>query len=394
MKKHGHKVLKAQNFDLWQKMAVNNSQNKTKVLFVNLHGNMAGAEQSLYTLVKLLKGLVLTAGVCPAKSNLAKKLGSQKCITYNIKSPPRQSCRHLIWSPYFAIINFQMLLAVAKAKPDIIHANEAKAVLASILAKIIGRKKLIWHVRNYPKSALITRFCAAFCTHIIAVSKSVKNQLVDHGIKENHITVVYNDVEAGLGLDKKTHKNNTSFRFSCIGQLVGWKNHFLFIEAAEEFCKQGQRVDFFIVGDDIFGRDEKYKKELLERIKASPISSKIHIESWKNDLNSTWPQTDCLIHTADREPFGRVLIEAMANNVAVIAADSCGPAEIIKNGFNGLLFRAGHVEQLVNKMKMIFLNEELRMELVENAKKHVESNFSAKSTAEKIFAIYKKVMAT
>ena len=106
-----------------------------------------------------------------------------------------------------------------------------------------------------------------------------------------------------------------------------------------------------------------------------------------------WQKIDCVIHTADAEPFGRVIIEAMAHGVGVISAAGGGPLEIIENGRTGLLFAPDDIEELVCAMKAIFDNRELIHELAANGRHHVVSNFPASKTAEKIAKVYKELTA-
>ena len=138
--------------------------------------------------------------------------------------------------------------------------------------------------------------------------------------------------------------------------------------------------------------DGRYKKELVNRVKASPFASDIKIIGWQNDLASYWPKIGCLVHTADSEPFGRVIIEAMANSVPVIAVAGCGPAEIITNGRAGLLFDPGGIEGLFKAMKTIYQNRELAHNLVINARQHIISRFQAKHAAEKISKVYEELI--
>jgi glycosyltransferase involved in cell wall biosynthesis len=106
-----------------------------------------------------------------------------------------------------------------------------------------------------------------------------------------------------------------------------------------------------------------------------------------------WPKIDCLVHTAETEPFGRIIIEAMSHCIPVIAAAGGGPAEIITHGKTGLLFSPNDIEDLLKAMKTISENKHMAQNLAQNARQHVSLNFQATQTAEKITTVYEKLIA-
>ncbi|HEU4730490.1 MAG TPA: glycosyltransferase, partial [Kofleriaceae bacterium] len=55
-------------------------------------------------------------------------------------------------------------------------------------------------------------------------------------------------------------------------------------------------------------------------------------------IPALFPAADLLLHCCVDEPFGLVLVEAMAMRLPVIAADRAGPRELIVDGETGLLF--------------------------------------------------------
>ncbi|MHC4737941.1 MAG: glycosyltransferase family 4 protein, partial [Planctomycetota bacterium] len=167
----------------------------------------------------------------------------------------------------------------------------------------------------------------------------------------------------------------------------------LFIKAAERFLQDGQKARFILIGDDIFGRNCSYKKELINRVKTSPFVPDIKIIGWQDNLASYWPWIDYLVHTADTEPFGRVIIEAMVHGVPIIAAAGCGPVEIITNHKTGLLFAPDDIEKLLWAMKTISQDRELAHNLAINARQYVVSNFEARKTAERISKVYEELIA-
>lgn len=363
-----------------------------RVLCVNLEGSIAGAEQSFLLLVRFAPKTVQISVVCPA-GVLTDKLSRLGVRTYRISSSPRTFNYFFTWLFYLAIVNLQLILIVFKEKPQIIHANSTKAVLASILPRVFVRHKLIWHMRDLRCLRLPARICGCLSSKVIAVSRTVKDKLIGLGVKAESIEVICNGVAPDDPPVKIGERDQNSITFANIGQFVPWKKQFLFVEAAERFLQDGQKARFLLIGDDIFGRDNKYKKELINRVKNSPFASVIKIIGWQDNLDLYWAQIDCLIHTADSEPFGRVIIEAMVHGVPVVAAAGCGPAEIIAGGKTGILFAPNDVEELLKAMKTISQDRELAHNLAINARQHIVSNFQARKTAERISKIYEELIA-
>ena len=110
-------------------------------------------------------------------------------------------------------------------------------------------------------------------------------------------------------------------------------------------------------------------------------------------MDRIWAEVDCLVHTAEHEPFGRAIIEAMAAGVPVIAVDSCGPSEIIQHGRTGLLVRPGDDVAVAEAMLRIARDRSFADTLVQAARETVYSRFRAEDTARRVAAVYEEVLA-
>ena len=362
-----------------------------RVLCVNLEGSIAGAEQSFLLFVRFVPKTIQISVACP-KGVLTEKLRNLGVRTYQIPSPPRKFNLPVIWLFYLAIVNIRLFLIVLKTRPQIIHANSTKAVLAVVLARVFAGSKLIWHMRDLRCSRLLAKICSCLSSKVIAVSRVVKNRLIGLGVNSELIEIIYNGIAAD-DIETRGKNQSGSVTFANIGQFVPWKKQFLFIEAAERFLQEDCNTGFILIGDDIFARDGRCKQELINRVRTSSFAQNIKIIGWQDNLDSFWPKIDCLVHTADTEPFGRVIIEAMAHGVPVIATAGGGPAEIITNGSTGLLFDPDDLEGLIWAMKTISQDKELAHNLAANGREHIVSNFQARKTAERIANVYEELMA-
>lgn len=364
-----------------------------RVLFVNLECNVAGAERSLLLLVKYIVKDTSVLVASPCSGVLAEEVQRLGAESFGIRQPPRRFNWFGVWMLYFLRVNVQMVSIIWKTRPALIHANSAKAVLAVAIAAFLTRRKVVWHARDLVLSKSVVYICSRLCCRIIAVSETVKKSLVSRGAPQEKICVVHNGVEAKSTLNFNKARCNAGVpTFANIGQFVPWKRQDLFIDAAVAFLKSGSQANFIIVGDDIFGRDNEYKKYLLRKVKMSPFNKNFIFKGWQKDIESLWTQIDCLVHTADAEPFGRVIIEAMAQDIPVIAANSCGPAEIINDGVTGLLFKAGDVSDMTRAMQRIVSDTEFARELGQAGYHCVLSDFTAVKTANKIKEIYRGIL--
>jgi glycosyltransferase involved in cell wall biosynthesis len=366
---------------------------------VNLEGSIAGAERSLLLLVKHLKDEFVLSAACPPQSPLAQALREMAIDCYALPAPPRRY-RSLWSSPYWVRTAWKTAGIALKAKADIIHANSFAAGAASLPAALMTRKKLIIHARDFSRGGIGLGLCTRYCEKIIAVSRAVKNDLVERGTQADKIKVVYNGVgnastEASApdktAPDNRTDGDNHEFVFAQVGQLVPWKNHKFFLAAAVRVAQALPTARFSLIGDDIFGRDSRYRTSLLGHISDSGIAEKVKLTGWQQNMQKLWPGITCLVHTAECEPFGRAIIEAMAHKVPVIAASGGGPSEIIESGKTGILVKAGDIDELSEAMLRIAQDNELAKNLGQAGYRRAISDFTAEKTAAQMRQIYSQV---
>jgi len=373
-----------------------------RVLLVNLQGVIGGAERSLLLIVKHLRSQFLISVACPPASRLSEALASIGIKCHKLPRPPRYSCLSLSYIVYCLRTSFYLTRTILKARPDIIHANSIYAWPASVLAAVATRRKLVLHARDLANFGPLAKFCSRFSKKVIAVSNAVKDALIKQGVNPDKIEVVYNGIDGTCLLPGENEKTpiaqsaseKHSFVFAHVGQLVPWKNHIAFLKAASHAAPFVPTARFVFIGDDISGRDSAYKRHLLSYVENSAIAKRISFLGWQEDMNQVWPKINCLVHTTDREPFGRVIIEAMAHKVPVIAVDACGPSEIIQNGRAGILVSAGDIEELTEAMLKVALDAQLAKKLTAAAYDCVCSDFTADRTATRVRQIYEEVLAT
>lgn len=360
-----------------------------KVLIVNLEGKIGGAETSLLLMVKYLQKNCSVGVACPGKSPLSQALVAMKANFYELNNLRKYNYSSVRNFTYWLKTSSRLIKIVKKENPDFIHANSFYAGLPCILAAVYTRKKIILHARDLINFNLMLRLIGIFCQKVIATSDNVKNDLVSKGLNPEKVEVITNGVdESEYSTDFIKYGLRNQFVFANVGQFVPWKNQINFLKASSIAAKDIPSSRFAVVGDDIFGRNSDYKKSITDYARTLPIKNRIDFWGWQKDMRDVWPKVDCLVHCAEREPFGRVIIEAMAHKIPVIAINSCGPSEIIQNGKTGILIQPGDISGLSKAMITIAEDKKYAQKLGEAGCEKVKSTFLAEKTAEKIHKLY------
>ncbi len=105
------------------------------------------------------------------------------------------------------------------------------------------------------------------------------------------------------------------------------------------------------------------------------------------DLVNAYRSADAFIFPSTTETFGLVALEAMACRVPVIAAESGGVLDTVRDGYNGLYFDPAHPEQMGELVGRLRADPAWRNELAENALRHARSQ-SWRATMDQLIDYY------
>ena len=72
------------------------------------------------------------------------------------------------------------------------------------------------------------------------------------------------------------------------------------------------------------------------------------------------------------------------SSCALVATETGGIVEIVKNGFNGYTFQIGNKEQLIEKIEILLEDEVLRAQMGKNALNFIDNNFSNEDLEDKL----------
>ena len=140
------------------------------------------------------------------------------------------------------------------------------------------------------------------------------------------------------------------------GRLVPWKGQRTFLQAFALACAGHPEAEAWLIG----GGDATYEAALREEARRLGIQDRTRFLGHRDDVRELVRQCDVAVHCSEREPFGLVIIEAMACGLPVIAADVQGPREIIRPGETGFLAPAGDAGAFAAVLRRLLEDGELR----------------------------------
>lgn len=311
--------------------------------------------------------------------------------------------------------NFIKIMSlIKKFQPDILHLFEEPSSfvcteLISILKIFSPNTKIIlesFENLNVPQRYLyyyIQKFNLNNTDMLLTVPEEGKMLWKNRGYK-NIISKI------NVGIDERFFfKNNNSInlknleflnireniRICYIGRVVYEKGLHLLVNSFSMLLKnEGVDADLLIVGNG----NSDYINDLKNIANQFGVTDKIFfIDSVdSNYLVSIYSKCDILVlpsitTTKWKEQFGRVLIEAMACEVAVIGSSSGEIPNVI--GDAGLIFKEGDGYDLYQKLKTLVINNNLRNELISKGKKMVENMYTWTAVAKQLKKYYSEIIS-
>jgi glycosyltransferase involved in cell wall biosynthesis len=301
--------------------------------------------------------------------------------------------------PFLVIKLSEMLSRVERryGSIDVVHSHYPSTALASLMwRKIFGGKALfVLTVHGEYSGNIFDRFIFSNYDVICAVSNYIKQQIIrKFHVDPTRIKVLHNavdtnffkfdEVRAKMFREKLGIQNEPLLLY--VGRIVPEKGLDKLIKAMPLILSKFPTAKLLIIGPkgDFSGERSQYFSYISHMIKSLKIeNSVIYLGSLpSHELVGAYSAADvCIVPSIWNEPFGLVVLEAMACSKPVVAFNVGGIPEIISNGVDGFLVPRGDVKELASKILFLLEHPEIRIEMGRNARKKVEREFSYKRLA-------------
>lgn len=170
-----------------------------------------------------------------------------------------------------------------------------------------------------------------------------------------------------------------------LSRLCAEKDVTTLLQAAPAVLDSAPETYFAIYGDGPLAAD---LKALAERL---GVAGHVLFLGYQPDAAKHLPAGDVFALSAFAEPFGISILEAMAAGLPVVAANSAGPAEILRGGKDGLLFEPRDPTTLAGCLIRALTDASLRADLAARSLRRVR-DFEERTVAARMEEIYQEVL--
>ena len=224
---------------------------------------------------------------------------------------------------------------------------------------------------GWRRAARIVAISACVADTLAAISRAApeRTTLVYNGVDRERFRPQRSrdDVRAEFGVPADATVIGT------VGQLVPWKRQDLFLEAAAHILAHLPQTWFLVVGADLFGEHAAYVAELRALAAGLSLGDRAVFTGYREDVAAVMAAMDLMLHPAEEEPLGRAVLEAMSLGVPCVAADACGPAEIIEDGISGILTPPGDAQAMAARAVELLSRPRSVQRMGEAAMRRVET---------------------
>ncbi len=361
------------------------------ILYLNPSADIGGAERSLYQMLILLDKKEYQPLVILPQGPLVKDLQDAGIKFHIINRKIIEA--HSIFGLLFASLYLAKL--VKKYNVTIIHANSKYCCRIALWASFLTGSKLFLHWRDLNIWPDEKRYINWFRrrVNIITVSRAVKNYLCDKNIKARNIDVLYDPIDPKYEKTYSPNKYRSQFSIdkefvlAITGRIDSWKGHIVLVKA---LALSGiTNLKLLIAGTYHLVNNPSFKVQLEQCIKDNNLTRNIQFIGSRDDMEKVLSVVDVVIVPSDHEPLGMVVLEAMASGKPVIGSDTGGIRETIIDGITGLLFEPGNIQNLAEKIKLLYTDSSLARKLGEAGRKRYLENFNEDIFVKVLNNIYK-----
>ena len=314
----------------------------------------------------------------------------------------KQGSRHYVLPVHkktlFSILRTipKLVEIIRKEDIEIVHARSRVPAWIAFFACRLTRKVFITTCHGYYKTHFASR-PMGWGKLVICPSQVIASHMnKDFGLPLERIRLIPRgvDLERFRFISPKDKRSDV-FNIGIIGRLSPIKGHSHFLRAIARVIRQinAPHIKVWIVGG-ASASHQAYKHELEVLVKRLGLGYCTEFLGTQRDIPGILSDLNLLVLASIRhEAFGRVIIEAHAAGVPVIATRVGGVVDIIDDNLTGILVAPGDVEGLAQAMVKVIKDKTLASHLAKNAYEKLRQKFTLEIMCKRTLDVYQEALS-
>jgi glycosyltransferase involved in cell wall biosynthesis len=278
--------------------------------------------------------------------------------------------------------------------PDLVLNWMAKSQLYGAPAAALARMsdRVVWWQHLIPDGHWMDQVATRLPARAVGCSSHASAHAQRRQQPRRRTFVVHPGIESGTpfsredvrALRRRLGIAEDSAVVGIVGRLQRWKGQDRFLHAVALLHERGHKVHGLVVGGDAFDLAPAYQRSLGDLARDLALSENVTFTGHVRHVEPYIHAMDVLVNASIGEPFGIVLLEAMAAGVPVVAVGSGGPTEIVEDERTGLLVETGDPVDLAGAIERLLQDESLRRRLAGAGRGRFQDSFTAQHMARRL----------
>lgn len=288
-----------------------------------------------------------------------------------------------------------------RARPDLVYlANGVTPNLDALVAAARAGVPALVHEKGYRRIGPRERFMSRWIDVFVGMTELVTAHAQKRGVRARRHLTVYDGIDCerfapggGAAVRAELGIPPDAPVIGIVGHIQGWKGQDLVVQAMAQLRDRHPELRCLIVGG-VHRQGGEYAERMRKRIADERLERQVILTGARRDVAACLDAMDVAIHSSTNpEPFGRVLIEAMALSRPLVAPREGGPLEIVVDGETGLLVAPRDATALAQGIDRLVADPVLRRRMGEAGRARVEAVFDIRHHVRAMEAIFEEMLA-
>lgn len=280
------------------------------------------------------------------------------------------------WWDVLASARLRRIARLRGARAAICHGNRA----LSITRRALGGTLPVIAVAHNDRTEQFRYADACFC-----ITTHARDRLLTLGLKREQLHLIPNMTRLPRASTPRTA--HAAPVIGTLGRFIPRKGFHDWIAALALLAQRG------VAFRAVLGGDGPERAALEQQVREAGLADHFTFSGWVENNASFYDTLNLFVMPSHYEPFGLVLIEAMAHGVPVISTAVEGPRDIVEDGRDALVVPPQDAAAMADAMARLLADETLARRLAAAGRARVEAEYSMDAMATRLKAALTEIIS-